>query len=301
MHRGGSAAWIAAGVAMLLLIGCGGSGGGGDVERAFRKGDYKDAVAFGRHATRTGQDTPKMHVYYGMSLVGLGRDHEGFGEIDDGLKGDTSLRGDVADFLWKLAIAAPNTEQSARRMWKASQLSPKIDLGRWRFAVADAAFDDHDFASAAKLYDEATHAYPDTAACEQAYARLADCYRELDQPDSARVAMETLVKKFPHGLLADRAVARLDDIAFNEAQAAYDSTDYDQTIDLSKKLVDQTENRSLQQKARFLLGQAYEAKGDVADAYATYNEIIRSDRGDSGRIVERARSRIEALQEAGLQ
>jgi hypothetical protein len=64
--------------------------------------------------------------------------------------------------------------------------------------------------------------------------------------------------------------------------------------------VGKTDNRSLQQKARFLLGQAYEGKGDVAAAYEAYREVIRNDRGDSGQIVERARARIEAIQEAGL-
>jgi hypothetical protein len=56
----------------------------------------------------------------------------------------------------------------------------------------------------------------------------------------------------------------------------------------------------LQQKARFLLGNCYEALGDRARAYAEYREIVRTDRGESGRLVEEARSRMAALEEAGV-
>jgi tetratricopeptide (TPR) repeat protein len=287
--------------AVLALGGCGGGGAGGDVKRAYEKADYKDAVALGRHAIRTGHETPALHLYYGLSQVALGRDHEGFDEIDHAVAGDHKLAAQAASALWEMAQSKPGSEVSARRMWKASQLSPTIDLGRHRFAVANVCFGERDYASASKLYDAATHAYPDTAACEEAYAHLAECWKELGDTSRARQAMETLIARYPHGLLADRASARLDDITFDEAQQAYDTGDFDKAIELAKDLAGRTENRSLQQQARFLLGQSYEARSDIPDAYATYNEIVHSDRGDSGRVVERARARIEALQEAGLQ
>ena len=40
--------------------------------------------------------------------------------------------------------------------------------------------------------------------------------------------------------------------------------------------------------------------GDYAKAYEQYKTIIMEDRGASGRIVERARAKIEAFRDAGL-
>ncbi len=270
------------------------------MQKALEAGDYAEVLALGRHALRGGDDRPAVHYYYGLGLVGSGRDHEGFLQIDQAVEGDDRFAGRAAGFLWEQAQAKPRARESARRMRKALQLDPTIDPGPYRFAVADVCFSERDYADAARFYEEAVRDYPDSSACEVAYARLAECWSELKQPEKAKAVMETLMKKYPRGTLASRAGARLDNASFDDAQAAYDAGDYARAVEVARAIVESTGNRSLQQKARYLLGESYEATGDVASAYATYREIIRTDRGDSGRIVERARARIEALQEAGL-
>ncbi|MDH4037976.1 MAG: tetratricopeptide repeat protein [Candidatus Krumholzibacteria bacterium] len=286
--------------ALLAVSACGGGGTVGKLKQARERGDYKEMVGLSRHAIRTGDDRPVIHFYHGVGLVGIGRDREGFAEFDRAVDGDDGFADQAALFLMEQAEAKPGTSDAARRMRKASQFDPDVDLGRHRFAVADVCLADRDYAGAAHLYEAAIAAYPDSSACEAAYARLAECWVELNEPEKARATMETLVKKFPRGSEAGRAGARLDDLSFDQAQAAYDAGEYAQSIELATALVESTANRSLQQKARYLLGEACEASGDAAGAYAAYNEIIRSDRGDPGRVVERARARIEALQEAGL-
>jgi tetratricopeptide (TPR) repeat protein len=272
----------------------------GQLKQARERGDFKEMVGLSRHALRNGDDRPIIHFYHGVGLVGMDRDREGFAEFDLAVAGNDKYAGQAAAFLMEQALAKPGTAAAARRMRKASEFDPALDLGRWRFAVADACLADRSYADAARLYQEAIAAYPDSSACEEAYARLAECWVELNEPDKARVAMESLVKKYPRGSLAGRAGARLDDLSFDRAQAAFDAGEYEKAIELASALVESTANRSLQQKARYLLGESCEASGDAAGAYAAYNEIIRSDRGDPGRVVERARARIEALQEAGL-
>ncbi|HEX5131127.1 MAG TPA: tetratricopeptide repeat protein [Candidatus Krumholzibacteria bacterium] len=286
--------------ALLALAGCGRGGSLHDIQKAFEKEDYQEVVALSRHALRRGEDRPALHLYNGLGLVGMGRDHEGFDEIATAVAGDDHLAQRAADFLWEQARSQPGSDVSARRMREAVRYAPDLDLGRNRFAVADVCFAERSYADAARLYQQAVAQYPDTAACEEAYARLAECWMELQEPDKARATMETLVEKYPKGRAAGRAAARLDDFSFDQAQAAFDAAEYPRAVDLSLALVESTANRSLQQKARYLLGQSYEAAGDTARAYSAYREIISSDRGDSGRIVERARARIAVLQEAGL-
>jgi len=280
---------------------CGGGGAAGEMHRAFDKADYAEVVALGRHALRRGDVSPEVHYYYGLALVAVGRDHEGFGEIDAAVAGDAGLKEKAAERLQELAgREGSSRSDAAHRLAKAAELDPSIDLGRQRFAVARACFDDRDFARAAELYQQAVKAFPDAAECESAYARLVECWTALGDADKARAAMETLVAHYPNGHEAREVTSRLNDLMYNEAQAHFDAGEYDQAIATASELVERSDNRSLQQKGRFLLGQAYEAKGDRAAAYNQYRELIRNDRGDSGQVVERARARIEALQEAGL-
>lgn len=286
---------------LLLVLGCGAGGPAGDMRRAFDEGDFAEAITLGRHAVRSGEASPVVHLYYGVALVGAGRDPEGFAEVDTAVAAKADLAKEAASILEGLAgREGLSSSDRARRLRKAFELDDTIDLGRQRFAVASTYFEDRNFARAAVLYTDAVSKFPDASECETAYARLSECWSALGEEEKSRRAMETLVKRYPRGQQAEGAANNLNDIMYEEAQRHLDAGEYDEAIALAGELVGKAENRSLQQKGRFLLGQAYEARGDRAAAYEAYREVLRNDRGDSGQIVERARTRIEALQEAGL-
>jgi tetratricopeptide (TPR) repeat protein len=269
------------------------------MRRAFEKGDHAEVVALGRHATRTGSADARVHYYYGLALVSLGRDHEGLPELDTAVAADSELAEDAAQALWGMPASASAGESARRWRWAVERL-PEIEARGRGFAIADAYFDERRYREAAAWYEKATHARPDTAACEQALARLAQCYTELSEPEKARTTMETLVARYPKGRIARGVSSSLDDIAFEEAREAYEAGDYDRAVEAAREIAAGAPNRLLQQKARFLLGNAYEALGDRTSAYAEYREIVRTDRGESGRLVEEARARMAALEEAGV-
>lgn len=286
---------------LLLALGCGGGGPAGDMRRAFEKGDFVEAVTLGRHAIRAGEAAPAVHCYYGMALVAVGRDPEGFAEVDTAIAADADLAKDAAAALRGLADReGVSSTDRARRLRKAFELDDTTDLGRQGFAVAATYYQDRNFERAAALYTGAVSKFPDAPECETAYARLSECWAALGEDEKSRAAMEALVKRYPRGRQAEGANANLNDIMYQDAQRHLDAGEYDEAIALAGEMVGKAENRSLQQKGRFLLGQAYEAKGDRAAAYEAYREVLRNDRGDSGQTAERARARIEALQEAGL-
>jgi tetratricopeptide (TPR) repeat protein len=284
------------GVALFAggILACGEKGVVGEMHRAFDKRDYAEVVALGRHALRSDSSNAGVQLYYGMALVARGRLHEGFGAIDTAAELSPSTASTAAEFLWELADSGQLDATAARTLAKASELDPALDLGKKRFAIGDVYFSERRYEDAARLYEEAVRAYPDTAACENALARLGECYTFLDKPDEARRTMETLVKRYPRGRAAEGA------ITYTEAQKALEAGEFERAAEVASRLVARTKNRSLQQKGRFVLGEAYERLGETALAYAAYREIIESDRGDSGGVVERARARLEAMQGAGL-
>jgi outer membrane protein assembly factor BamD (BamD/ComL family) len=238
-----------------------------------------------------------VHYYYGLALIALGRDHEGFAEVDLAVAAEPDLKPEAAAFIRESASKEGLSRADAsRRRARAWELDPSADLGRHRFAVAGYYFKERKFDTAAALYEEAVRAYPDTSACETAYARLAECWTQLGDAEKARKAMETLVKRYPRGRFAGGVSSNLDGLSYEEARAHFEAGEYEAALEVARELVDRTDNRLLQQKARFLLGETYEAAGDRMAAYREYRELIRADRGDSGRLVEQARARIEALQ-----
>ncbi len=293
---------IPLGVAILLglLLACGERGVVGEMHHAFDKGDYAEVIALGRHALRADSSQAGVHLYYGMALVANGRLHEGFEALERAARLDASTARTAAEFLAEQGNTGALDVSAARKLAKAAELDSTVDLGPKRFAVGDVYYSERRYAEAAAAYRVAVRSYPDTAACENALARLSECYANLGRPAEARRTMESLVKRYPRGEYAREAQVRLDDITYAEAQKALDDGEFQKAAETAEELVNRTSNRSLQQKGRFVLGEAYERMGETGKAYAAYREVIENDRGDSGNVVERARARIEALQEAGL-
>ena len=90
------------------------------------------------------------------------------------------------------------------------------------------------------------------------------------------------------------------DFKQTEGEKQFVLGNYEETIEVINKLLVRTRNPGLSQKSRFLLGESYERLGEMEKAYEQYRRIIDTDRGASGRIVDRAKQKIAALREAGL-
>ncbi|MGL4370720.1 MAG: tetratricopeptide repeat protein, partial [Spirochaetota bacterium] len=66
------------------------------------------------------------------------------------------------------------------------------------------------------------------------------------------------------------------DLAFNKGDARFKCGDYDGAIDFYKQAVD-SENKDVQKKALFNIGNAYEKKGDKVSAADAYLSALRID------------------------
>lgn len=274
-----------------------------EIETAYESADFEETIALCRYAIRRGWDSARVHFYYGASLVALKRDYEGFRALDEAVGKDASIGVEAAALLHEMALENARSGQratAARRMQKAIELDPSIDLGPYAFMVADAYFEAKRYGHAAPLYGEAIEAYPDTSILESAYFNMATSYDELDWNEQALVAYEKILELFPRGEHRSNSAWRVANIMFEQAEKEYVLGNYDEAVGILDELVRRTSNRGLLQKAHFLMGETYEAVEDYSAAYRAYREVINVDRGASGRIIERAREKITALQEAGL-
>jgi tetratricopeptide (TPR) repeat protein len=274
-----------------------------EIQQSYDKKEYREAIALCKHAIRRNIDSPEVYYYYGKSLVSLNRDFEGFRRLDEAIRQDPSAGSRISNFLYLAAVRSFQKNQrakAARRMQKAKDYNSSLKLGVYGFLVAESYYLTKEYAKAAHLYREAIRAYPDSSVVEEAYLNMADAYGQLGAQSRARESLEELLGLYPRGKYKNQARWRLVNLLYEEGEKHFLLGNYEEVVELIKDLIKTTKNPGLIQKSRFLLGETYEALGEFDSAYQQYRDVIRGDRGASGRIVERAREKIQAFKEAGL-
>jgi len=273
------------------------------IRESFAQEKYEDTMLLCRQALRKDIHDGEVYYYYGLSLLELGRDYESFRRFDEAVAADSTLGPDIAQRLQAKGRAAfdkGSKRRASDRLKFAVGLDSTIELGSLKYLVADAYFNERVFDRAAVLYASAIEARPDTAAAEAAYFNLAECYVAVGDSSGALRALENLLERFPKGKLAGRAEFKLVNLLYEHARTEFDRGNYNLVVEEISLLLERSSNVSLVQRARFLLGEAYEHLEDYPNAYDQYKTIIDQDRGASGRIVERARDKINALRDSGL-
>jgi tetratricopeptide (TPR) repeat protein len=305
-RRPTAAATVLGAVLILLFLGSGCSQEKkaiAEIQGAFEEEDYREAIAFCRHAIREGITAPEVYYYYGASLISVNRDFEGFTQLEAAVRENPLLSTGTAEYLFdagERSFRKRLRSKAAKRMRKAVEIDPALDLGPYLYLVADVYFGDNDYERAAQCYSKALSEIPDTTAAEQAYLNMASAYAELGTPARAMESLEQMLEAFPNGHQATQARWRLVNLMYEEGEKQFILGNYEESVEVVGALLKRTRNPALRQKSRFLLGETYERMGEFELAYHEYRKIIESDRGASGRIVERARQRIAALREAGL-
>ncbi len=274
-----------------------------EIREAFDSGNYDETIILCRHALRREYHEGEIYYYYGLALSHLGRDYEAFRQLDEAIRIDPVLAKGIASSLLATATDAlndGNVQRGERRLRAAVTYYPGIELGRYRFAAADAFLREGDHARAAMLYKEAIQEFPDTSCVEDALFHMTTCYASLGLEERCSESLRKLLSDFPSGRFKGKARWRLANLLYDKAEREFSLGNFDAVVEVVGELLTLTENAALVQKSRFLLGEAYEGLGEFRKAYEEYRAVIQQDRGASGRIVERAQGKIAILREAGL-
>jgi tetratricopeptide (TPR) repeat protein len=275
----------------------------GEIRESFAQKNYEETELLCQHALRKNIHDAEIYYYYGLSLLELGRDYEAFRRLEEATAADSTMRGEIAERLLakgRDAFGRGGARRAADRLKLAVSMDSDLEIGSLKYLVADAYFDDRGFEEAAVLYASAIVERPDTAAAENAYFNLSVCYVALGDSAGALQALDDLLNRFPKGKMAGRAHWKLVNLLYEHAKAEFARGNYEIVVEEINTLLKRATNVSLVQRARFMLGEAYERLEDYASAYDQYRTIIDQDRGASGRIVERARQKIDALRDSGL-
>ncbi|MCZ6765291.1 MAG: tetratricopeptide repeat protein [bacterium] len=274
-----------------------------EIKGSYEEGKYQDTILFCEHAIRKGVHTGRVYYYYGLALMESGRDFEAFRRFGEAKAADPEIAAEIAEHLYEKgreSVDAGRRRQALGRLKTASNMDSELDLGTLRYLVGDAYFEERDFERAVKFYVTAVYEYPDTSAAEGAFFNMAQCYIALGDSTSAIASLERQIENCPRAPLAGQARLKLVNMIYKGARGEFERGNYETVIEQITDLLERTRNVSRVQRARFLLGEAYERMEEYQQAYEQYKAVIREDRGASGRIVEKAREKINTLRDSGL-
>jgi tetratricopeptide (TPR) repeat protein len=275
----------------------------GEIRQFFEAGEYDETIAHCRHTMRRDIRDADVYYYYGLALLGLGRDYEAWQQLDSAVEMNKVLAKKIAADIFAAAesdFLAGRNHRAGRRFKAAITYDPAIELGAYQFITGDVFYEEKEYETAIDMYQAAVSEFADSSLVERTLYRLAIAYQAAGAEDSSRASLKKLLEDYPRGEYATEVGWRLANLLFNKAERELANGNFEAVIEVTDELLELTENTSLAQKGRFVRGEAYEGLGEFKKAYNEYRAVIRQDRGASGSIVQRAEAKMAVLREAGL-
>ncbi len=273
------------------------------IRRHFEEKDYTETVAMCKKALGEGVHSGKIEYYYGMSLVYIGRDYEGFNHLQKLYPGSALLAGKAAGRLLDLSREDLRNDKKIRastRLLQASKLNASLDFGALFYLVAQRYYREREYSSAVHYFKKALEAFPDTSAAPAAVMAMAEAYTRLAMNQSAKASYREFLNNYSGHKDAGSAAWKLAELLLNEGKKSNRLGNFEEAVESMKELMDLTDNINMIQNAHFIMGEAYEGLAEFSSAYDQYKAVVSFDRGSSGAIIKKAVAKIEEFRQAGL-
>ena len=300
-HRVGVALLLA-----ILLAGCGGD----ELEDHLRKGqdffaeeNYEEAQLEGLYVILREPDHEDALRLVARSLLAQNRDGEAEGYFKR-LVGRSPLHAfEAAELYENLARKDYRNGQKSRaaRRWNiALHFEPMLDLGPYGFFMAGRAYEERNWDLAARLYQRALAAHPDSSAVTQAMFPYGVSLHHLERRRESLDVLEPFIRNHPRHRRRHEAVWLYQEILIHEARAANARMDYEGAVQYLRKALRHGENPPMTAEALLELGGSYESLQDYDAAAACYRRVIEESSTDTGRIYDTAVERLSKLEKARL-
>ncbi len=290
-----------AAVVLLLLSALASCGADPALERAQREydaGRYRDAAAIIRlHLKKGGEKTPEILFLAGSAWLRAGSEAEAQSAFDECRAADPSRAGSIADFLREEALAALGGGDAARGkrlMSLAVGYRPGTDFGKQNVAAAEIFLDRRDFAQAITYLERFVREEPDDPRAAEAFIDLAAAYQKNGQSGRAIEVYRTFQERYPRSRLASDAAWELEGLLLREAEERASSGGAAEAESMLVDLSATATSPIVKDRGNFLLGELCEARGDARAAVRYYRAVV--DAGTGGRLIDKAKERIEKLE-----
>ncbi len=299
MPRGvGCARALAVGAALCALAACGGDAALDRAEKAYDAGSYREAVTIIRHHVKKGgEKTPAMCFLLGKAWLRAGSEADAQLSFDDCRTADAGMAKEIAAFLKAEALAAldgGDLAKGKRLVQLALGYEPGLAFGKHDVVVGEIYADRRDYAAAVPYLERFVKDFPEDPRAAEALIDLAAAYEKLGASSRSIEVYKRFQERYPRSRLAGDAAWELENLLLREAESRVEAGAPAEAETVLVNLASTATSPIVVERSNFLLGQICEGRGDVQPAIRYYRVVVNA--GTSGRLVEKAKERIEQLE-----
>lgn len=287
----------------LLVLSCGEKGVYDKANEEYEKGKYREAIFVIRHHFRRGGGRhPELLFLAGKAYLALGSEAEAEDAFAEAFSKDSTLAVDISAFLKgeaEKSLDSGLTLKGKRFMRQALTYDRGIDFEGYNAMAGDIMMDRKDYGSAVRYFERYLESYPDSSGAAEVMLSLGTAYEEIGETEAAIENYRRFQERYPLSRLKTTVMWKLENLLFRMAEESLEGGRLDEAKLALQDLASGASARLVRERANFMLGEIAEQTGDKEAALRYYREVVHLSLGESGRLLEKAKERIEKLELAG--
>jgi len=301
------------GLFILLLLAmaaghsCGGKSVLEDAVKEYEAGRYRETIFIIRHHFRRGGERhPDLLFVAGQAYLRLGSEAEAEDAFAECFSKDSTKADAISDYFKQEAkknIESGLSLKGKRFMRQAILYDRELDadFGFYNARAGDLMIEQKDYANAVRFYESFLDTYPDSSGAAEVMMSLGNAYEEMGETEKAIELYRRFYDRYPQSRLKTTVMWKLENLLYRMAEESYGEGELEEAENLLLNLASSASPPLVRERANFLLGEISEQKGDIGAALRYYREVVNLNLGSSGRLLERAKERIEVLEFAKKQ
>jgi tetratricopeptide (TPR) repeat protein len=291
---------IGAFLVLLLALSCGGKGVLEEAKEEYEKGRYREAIFVIRHHFRRGGGRhPELLFLSGKAYLELGSEAEAEDAFAEAFSKDSTLASEISEYFKEEAeksLSSGLTLKGKRFMRQALTYDGKIDFDGYNAMAGEIMMDRRDYGSAVQYFERYLESYPDSSGAAEVMLSLGTAYEEIGETEAAIENYRRFHERYPLSRLKTTVMWKLENLLFRMAEESLAEGKLEEAKLALDDLASRASARLVREKANFILGEIAEQTGDKKAALRYYREVVNLSLGESGRLLEKAKERIEELE-----
>ncbi|MCD6379839.1 tetratricopeptide repeat protein [bacterium] len=286
----------------LIFVSCGQDSIVQRVEKEYKNENFKQVVFLVKHNfSKGGPRNPHLLFITAESLLLLGIESEAEDYFAEIYSSDSTWAPKIASVLQNRAIEYMNKGAVAggrRFIIQAVNYNPNITFGEYDLEAGKLLMEKRDFNEAIVFFKQYIDNYPDSSGAAGAMLNLGLAYQEAGFNRKAIDIYRFLVMKYPVSRFVSTASWNYENLSIEEAKRAFEGNELEIAENILLPLTNSSENTLNLVRANFMLGEIFSRQKFVQKSIDCYKKVLRLNLGSSGRYTERAKERIEKLEES---
>ncbi len=286
----------------LIVVSCGQDPILKRVEKEFEDGNFRQVVFLVRHHLRRGGErNPRLLFIAAESLLKLGIEGDAEKYFEELCGADSAWAPKIASVLQGKAIEYMNrgVNTSGRRfIIQAVNYDPNISFGEYDLEAGKFLMEKRDFNESIIFLDRYLSNYPDSSGAAEAMINLGSVYKEVGENRKAIAAYRLLIVKYPISRFISTATWNYENLSIQEAEKAIEGGELGVAENMLLSVTKSSLNTLNLVRAYFMLGEIYSRQMFIQKSIDCYEKVLKLNLWSSGRYSERAKERIEKLEES---